>query len=195
MAADRFSTATPFIRAALRRRDPKINHFFGNRFASSRSTEPGINESVFPIAGGPGPISPLETSKCAAYSLNYHHSGAPRMVTVTRPEHHDMIEEFMYITQDNGDLNGRPPKPPACSQLVAHQPMYVPQGTLSFYGVDHTEVVQNQGEMVITFPYAHQRAYTSGPNISEEILYANDCCGVFHLLGLYQHCNPDCAAE
>ena len=115
MAADCFSTANPLIRAALRRREPKIDHFFGNRFASSRSTEPGINESVCHIAGGPGPQPPLQTNKYAAYSLNYHHSGAPRMVTVTRPEHHDKIEEFMYITQDSGNLFGRPPKTLACS--------------------------------------------------------------------------------
>lgn len=194
MAADFFSIATPSLRAALNCRDPNIDNLLGNRFASSRSTEPGINNSVFHLAGGLGPLFPLQMNKYAAYSLNYHHSGAPRISTVTLLEHHAKLEEVMHVTQDSGNLFGRPRKPPTCSQFVAHQPMYVPHATLSFYGIGFTEVVQHQGEMVITFPLAYHQTYASGPNITEEILYANDRCKVFHRENLYQHCNRDCAA-
>lgn len=194
IAADCSLIATPILRAALNCKNPNIEDFLGNRFASSRSTQSGINMSVFHIADGPGPLSPLQTNKYAAYSLNYHHSGAPRILTVTLPEHHAKLEEFVHITQDSGNLLGRPPKPPTCSQFVAHQPMYVPHATLSFYDVNCTEVVQHQGEMVITFPYAYHQAYTSGPNITEEILYASDRCKVFHRENIYQHCTRSCAA-
>ena len=194
MAADHFSIATPILRAAFNCRNPNIDNLLGNRFASSQSTQPGINESVFHIAGGPGPLSSLQMNKYAAYSINYHHSGAPRISTVTLPEHHAKLEKVMHITQDSGNLFGRPPKPPTCSQFVAHKPMYVPHATLSTYDVDCTEVVQHQGEMVITFPYAYHQAYVSGPNITEEILYASDRCKVFHRENLYHHCNPNCTA-
>lgn len=178
----------------MRCKDPNIENFLGNRFASSRSTQPGINKSVFHIAGSPGPLSPLQMNKYAAYSINYHHSGAPRILKVTLPEHHARLEMNMYISQHNGTLFGRSPKPPTCSQFVAHQPMYVPHATLSSYKVDCTEVVQHQGEMVITFPYAYHQAYASGPNITEEILYASDRCRTFHRENLYQHCSGNCTA-
>ena len=59
--------------------------------------------------------------------------------------------------------------------------------------ISHTEVVQHQGELVIIFPWAYHQAYTSGPCITEEILYAGDRCKVFHEENLYKHCGPDCA--
>lgn len=191
----RSSIATPVLRAALKCRDPNIENFLGNRFASSRSTEPGINKSVFHIAGSRGPLSALQMNKYAGYSLNYHHSGAPRVLTVILPEHHAKLEEVMYITQDNGNLLGRPRKPPTCSQFVEHQQMYMPHATLSTHNVDYTKVVQHQGEMVITFPYAYHQAYASGPNITEEMLYASDRCKVFHREDLYQHCSRKCATK
>ena len=172
-------------------------NYFGNRFASSRSTQPGINEPVFHIAGGPGPLFPLQMNKYAAYSLSYHHSGAPTIWTVILPEHHAKLEEVVHIMQarqDSGNSSGRPLEPPACSQFVAHQPMYVPRATLSSYEIEYTEVVQHEGEMVIIFPYAYHQAYVAGPNITEEILYASDRCKIFHREHLYQHCNHNCAA-
>ena len=193
-AADCFFIATHFLRAALKCTDPRMENFRGNRFASSASTQPGINKCVFNVAGGPGPLSPLQMNKFAAYSLNYHHSGAPRILKVTRPEHHAKLEENIYITRDSGSLFVRPPKPPTCSQFVAHQPLYVPHATLASYNVDYTEVAQHQGEMVIIFPYAYHQTYASGPNITEEVLYASDRCKVFHREKLYRHCGHDCAA-
>lgn len=190
-----FWIATGDLRAALRCRSPKIKQLPGNRFWRSRSSEPGITEPVFHVATGAGPLSPLQMNRYAAYSLNYHHSGAPRMVTVIRPEHHTKLEEAMYQEQDAGNLFvSQPSEPPTCTQFLAHRQIYVPQGTLSSSHISHTEVVQNQGEMVITFPYAYHQAYTSGPNITEEMLYASERCAVFHREDLYQHCDFDCAA-
>ncbi len=194
MTADCFSIATPTLRGALNCRDPNIANLFDNRFASSPSTHPGINESVFHIAGCPGPLSRLQMNKYAAYSLNYHHSGAPRLLTVTRPEHYAKLEEVTYITQNSGTLSGRAQEARTCSQFVEHQAMYMPRTTMSHHGVEYTEVVQQQGDMVIIFPFAYHQAYTSGPNITEELFYASDRCKVFHREKLYQHCNRKCAA-
>lgn len=137
----------------------------------------------------------MQTNKYAAYSLNYHHSGAPRIITVTAPKHFRKLEEFMYIAQHGGTTLGRPWNPPKCSQFVKHQPMYVPHATLSLNGVEYTDVVKHQGEMVIIFPYAYHQAYASGPNITEEVLYASDRCKVFHRENLYHHCNRNCAGR
>ena len=136
---------------------------------------------------------PLHMNKYAGYSLNYHHSGASRIITVTMPKHYAKLEEFMSIAQNGGTVLGRPWNAPKCSQFVQHQPMYVPHATLTFNGVEYTEVVQHQGEMVIIFPYAYHQAYACGPNITEEVLYASDRCKVFHREKLYHHCNSNCA--
>ena len=175
--------------------DPHIDNLLGNRFASSTSAQAGISESVFNIASSSGPLSPLQMNKYAAYSINYHHSGAPRILTVTLPEHHAELEDVMHTFQDNESLFGRPTNPPRCSQFVSHNPVYAPQATLSFYGIGNTEVVQQQGEMVITFPYAYHQVLASGPSITEEILYASDRCKVFHQKDLYQHCERNCTSE
>lgn len=195
IAADCFWIATGDLRAVLRCKSPRIKQLPGNRFLRSRSSKSGITEPVFHVATGAGPLSPLQMNRYAAYSLNYHHSGAPRMVTAIRPEHHAKLEEAMHQEQDAGNLFiSRPSEPPTCTQFLAHQQIYVPQGTLSSWHISHTEVVQNQGEMVITFPYAYHQAYTSGPNITEEMLYASERCAVFHREDLYQHCDFDCVA-
>ena len=194
ISADCASTATPDIRAALGCKNPNIDNFLGNRFMDSRSTEAGINEPVFHVATGAGPLSPLQTNKYAAYALNYHHSGAPRIMMVTRPKRHAEVENAVYDAQDSGNLFlSRPEHPSTCSQFVAHQPIYVPSTTLSSLRIGHTEVIQHQGELVIIFPWAYHEAYTSGPNITEEILYAGDRCKVFHQENLYRHCGSDCA--
>lgn len=195
MTADCYPIAKSNLRAALQCKDPHLFDLHGNRFASSRSTEAGVNESVFHIAGGKGPLSPLHMNRYAAYSINYHHSGASRIITVAAPKHFAKLEEFMYIAQNGGTVLGRPWNPPHCSQFVKHQPMYMPHATLSLNGVEYTEVVQHQGEMVIIFPYAYHQAYTSGPNITEEVLYASDRCKVFHREQLYHHCNSNCAGR
>ena len=178
----------------MRCRDPRIDSLLGNRLASSQSTEAGTNESVFRIAGGPGPLSPLQMNKYAAFSLNYHHSGASRILIVTRPEHHAKLENFVHDAEDRESLFVPSRDPPTCSQFVSHQRVYVPRATLSSHGVEYTEVVQHQGEMVITFPYAYHEGYTSGPNITEEMLYASDRCKIFHQENLYQRCNGNCTA-
>ena len=192
--ADHVSTATLDLRAALKCKNPYIENFLGNRFSDSRSTEAGLDEPVFHVATGPGPLSPLHMNKYAAYSLNYHHSGAPRILMVALPYRHAEVENAIYDAQDSGNIFlGRPENPSTCSQFVAHQSMYVPSITLSNLRIAHTEVVQHQGELVIVFPWAYHQAYTSGPNITEEIMYAGERCKVFHGGNLYRHCSPECA--
>ena len=186
---------TPDLRAALGCKNPNIENLIGNRFDSSRSSEEGINEPVFHVATGPGPLSPLQTNKYAAYSLNYHHSGAPRTLTVIRPKSLGELEDAMYRAQDSKHLFvSRGPSPSTCSQFVKHRPMYVASMTLSSLKINHTEVVQHQGELVIIFPWAYHQAYGSGPNITEEMMYASDRCKIFHQEDLYRHCGADCAA-
>ena len=113
---------------------------------------------------------------------------------VTRPGRHTEVETALYDAQDSGNLFlSRPEKPSTCSQFVAHESKYVPSITLSNLRIPHTEVVQQQGELVIIFPWAYHEAYTSGPNITEEIMYAGRRCKAFHGKNLYRHCSTECA--
>lgn len=190
------SPASPALRTALGCANPLLGTYLGNRLTNSISASPGINAPAFQIATGPGPLAPLQTTKYASYLLSYHHSGAPRTLLITQPHAHADVENAIYDTQDSsGNLFlTRPEHPSTCSQFVTHETVYVPSRTFSALRIPYTEVVQQQGEMVIIFPWAYHEAYTSGPNITEEILYAGDRCKVFHEEKLYRHCDSECAA-
>ena len=86
---------------------PHLFDLLGDRFAYSRLIESGINESIFHIAGGQGPLSPLHMNIYTVYSLKYHHSDASRIITVAAPKHFAKFEEFTYIAQNGGTALGR----------------------------------------------------------------------------------------
>ena len=141
----------------------------------------------------------IQMGKYAAYTMNVHHNGAPRCWTVVRPKHHERLENLIYANICNAELDADmsklSKKPPPCSQFVKHQPTYVPNNTLQLKKLEYADVQQNQGEMVIIFPYAYYQGYNTGPNITEEIMYASDRWEVFLREKLYQYCSRNCAAK
>ena len=136
--------------------------------STSRSTSAVTIQSSFRIATGPGPVYPLRASDHAAHLIHYHHSGASRIMTVTAPNDHGKVEKLV-------DIANQPP-------------VYVPRSTLSSCGIDYTEVVQHQGEMVVIFPTAYHQAYTSGPSITEVIVYTSNDCKISQQEDLNHYC-------
>ena len=190
--------ATPTLRAALQCNDPKLKSYQGNRFVYSKSKVTGLNEPAFDISGTRGTVFGMQLGRYAGYSLSFHHSGAPRCWTVVTPIQHDRLESFMLLKtcreEDSQDEIGRPRKPPACSDFMAHQQIYVPDATLKSEGLESIKVVQHEGEMVVIFPWAYHQAFNAGPNIIESMMYASTRWEVFLKEKLYQRCNRNCAA-
>ncbi len=204
-------TATPELRSALHLGNPNLERYPGNRLLASSSTQPGVNEAAFHVSGKAGLVFPLQLGRFGAYTLNYHHKGAPRRYTVVAPLAHEALEHLLYDEhqlrrspdQDRSDKRRSIPppegddnqarKPPSCSRFVSHLPMYVPCQTLGIHGIRYTHLTQYEGEMIIIFPYAYYQGFNAGPNITEEMMYGSDRWEIFHREKLYQHCNRNCA--
>ena len=129
----------------------------------------------------------MRLGEFAGYTMNYHHAGGPRCYTVVKPIHHGRLEEMLCLT-----LNRKRPTPPTCTQFVSHEKVYIPKDALRQNQIAFTEVTQFEGEMVVFFPYAYYQGFNAGPNITEELTYANERWKTFHRKGLYVLCNKDC---
>ena len=154
----------------------------------------GIHSPYFYVSRTEGTPFGMHIEDFAAYSLNYLHMGAPKCWRVVAPKDNAKLEEIMHVflnpeermLSSRGDK--KPMRPPQCSQFLRHKSVYVPEELLQDLNIGYTSVVQHQGEMVITFPFAYHQGYNTGPNIAEAIGYASDRWEVFIREGLYENC-------
>ena len=118
---------------------------------------------------------------------------------MVKPFEHAKFEEIMHImTSPNlveTEKGPRPHFPPQCDQFLGHKNLYVPGYTLEALGVASRQVVQEQNEMIIVFPYAYRQAYDTGANISEEISYSTKRSDNLLTGDLYRHCGPTCSTN
>ena len=82
--------------------------------------------------------------------------------------------------------------PPRCDQFLNHQPFYIPKGSLEACGIEFTNVVQYEGELIIKFPFAYYQGYSCGPSVAEEVAYTNERSEILNQEGLYYHCHAAC---
>ena len=161
-----------------------------------------MDHSRIQLAGAGGSPFGLEMTNHAAYSLNYLHRGAPKRWLIIEPPAHEKLEELLHAEVEStaGRLAKKVPEgfkppthPPRCDQFLGHQPLYVPKESLDVHGIGYTEIVQNEGEMVITFPFAYYQGFSEGPNIAEAIAYGNDRWETIHATRLYRACHANCS--
>jgi len=115
--------------------------------------------------------------------------------TIVKPRCHQDLEGTVEIlTRGVRTSRGlqKPHHPPLCDQFIGHQALYLPSETLNELGVEWKQVVQHENEMIITFPFAYRQAYSTGPNIIEEISYASNRWDIFATEDLYRQCLPSC---
>lgn len=115
--------------------------------------------------------------------------------TIVKPRCHQDLEGTVDIlTRGVRSSRGlqKPHHSPLCDQFIGHQALYLPSTTLNELGMEWKQVVQHQNEMIITFPFAYRQAYSTGPNITEEISYASNRWDIFAKEDLYRQCLPNC---
>lgn len=175
----------------------------GNRLQGSSLKELGIDRPKIQLTGAQGSSFGLEMTNHAAYSLNYLHRGAPKRWVIIEPEAHKELEELLHPQVEAAaerlipELSSgfKPPThPPRCDGFLGHEPLYVPKETLALHAIAHTEIVQYEGEMVITFPFAYSQGSSAGPNVAETIAFGNDRWETIHNSGLYRPCHANCSA-
>lgn len=174
----------------------------GNRLQEPRLKELGIDRPKIQLAGARGSLFGLEMTTHAAYSLNYLHRGAPKRWIIIEPHAHKELEELLHpqveaaaerlIPKLTSGLKP-PTHPPRCDGFLGHEPLYVPKETLALHAIAHTEIVQYEGEMVITFPFAYSQGSSAGPNVAETIAFGNDRWEIIHNSGLYRTCHANCS--
>ncbi|KAI9790414.1 MAG: hypothetical protein M1835_000989 [Candelina submexicana] len=187
--------ASTQLREALGCPDLKLAELPGNSLMKSRSRIAGIHTPYLYVSKSQCTPFAIHIEDYAAYSVNYLHVGAPKCWRVIRPDHHREVEEFLdkHINPPERQLSaqsGRTPRrPPQCTQFLRHHAMYLPKYTMDMLDIEYTTVIQHQGEMVITFPYAYHEGWNTGPNIAEAIGYASERWEIFMREGLYQNCH------
>ena len=185
--------ATPEIRQNLRCNDIDLSTDLTQNYLRHSATVQagektlGISHSIFHMSTRTATMFPLQIGKYAAYTVIYHHKGAPRRYTVVPSRESHRLEK-MVISAYN------PKRPPPCSQSVSHEQLYIPQSTLIRNKIPFTEVIQYEGEIVVILPYAYYQGFNAGPNIVEEILYGDVHWKTLHRKCPYTPCNKDCDA-
>lgn len=113
-----------------------------------------------------------------------------------KPEDHQDLEGTVDLLTSGVTIAShgvqKPSHSPDCDQFIGHQALYMPSETLDKLGVQWKQVVQHENEMIITFPFAYRQAYSTGPNITEEISYASNRWDIFTKEDLYRQCGPSC---
>lgn len=204
----------PYLRAIRGKLNSEGRYASSHDISSPRTSlvgdrlkEPGkkalvSDRSQIQLAGAKGSPFGLEMTANAAFSLNYLHRGAPKRWIIIEPDAHQRLEELLYPQVEftagrlvkNLRSGYKPPThPPRCDQFLYHQPLYVPKETLAIHSIPYTEIVQYEGEMVVTFPFAYYQGFSSGPNLAEAISFGNERWETIQQSRLYQPCHANCS--
>lgn len=188
--------ATAETRASLFCCHIGLDSFAGNLLASCPPKTPKatpLRPPVFQISAQGGTASQMRLGSFGAYTLSYHHRGAPQTWTTVTPAHHSKLEELMHKASHGLHYeDASPTTAPSCAQFAQHKPRYIPTDSLRLRGIDFTTVVQQEGELVIVFPYAYHQTFNCGINITESVSYASERWTALHRKGLYKHCSTAC---
>ncbi|MCJ1434819.1 hypothetical protein MMC27_004189 [Xylographa pallens] len=193
--ANKFNMAR--VRSALGLNTVELSILPKDTPKESLSTVSSTDEVQIDVAKSEGFVCGMRMNKSAGYSISYLHKGAAKVWTVVKPFEHAKLEEIMHImTSPNlveTEKGPRPHFPPQCDQFLGHKNLYVPGHTLEALGVVYRQVVQEQNEMIIVFPYAYCQAYDTGANISEEMPYSTKRSDNLLTGDLYRQCGPICS--
>ncbi|KAF8459309.1 JmjC domain-containing protein, partial [Terfezia claveryi] len=124
----------------------------------------GIHTPYFYFAS-PASVFAMHMEDYAALSINYHHWGAPKRWIICCPADSEKLENLVV-----GMLGL---KTVGCDQFVRHASVFVPTWVLERAGVRFTKVLQENGDMIITFPWAYHEGWNQGLNVAEAIGYGD----------------------
>ncbi|KAL9610858.1 MAG: hypothetical protein Q9167_004463 [Letrouitia subvulpina] len=187
--------ATERMRYFLRLGDPGLANLPGNLFMEHPSSQQGLQSPLLNISGNEGVATSFRLSPLGAYSVHYLHYGANTTWTITSPYFTTSLAENIH--RKTGYYGPKSPvtkpyNPPGCSEFVKHLTLYLYEKTLEDWGVEHTRVLQQPGEVLIIFPFAYYQNYSNGFNITEAASYANERWKELYRNGLISQCSESC---
>ncbi|KAK6621796.1 hypothetical protein RUM44_001603 [Polyplax serrata] len=98
------------------------------------------------------------------YSINYLHFGAPKTWYSIPPEHGRRLERLA-----NGFF---PPNARSCPAFLRHKTTLISPPILKQYSIPFNRITQEEGEIMITFPYGYHAGFNHGFNCAESTNFA-----------------------
>lgn len=180
-----------------------MSEFAGNKLQEPKFKRLEMDRAVFQFSGTEGSPLGLQTTNQGAYSLNFLHRGAPKHWTIVEPAEHKRLEELLHehvefaagrLTKRN-ESHEPPTHPPRCDRFLWHQPLYVPKETLTAWGIQHEEVIQYEGELIVMFPFTYYQGFSTGPSLAEQIAFGDHRWEKTYNSELFQNCHPNCSGD
>ncbi|KAF5286956.1 hypothetical protein FQR65_LT12415 [Abscondita terminalis] len=107
---------------------------------------------------------PWHTEDMDLYSINYLHFGAPKTWYAIPPEHGRRLERLA-----NGFF---PSSYQTCQAFLRHKMTLISPQILKQYSIPYNKITQEQGEIMITFPYGYHAGFNHGFNCAESTNFA-----------------------
>ncbi|XP_046420050.1 lysine-specific demethylase 4C-like isoform X1 [Neodiprion fabricii] len=98
------------------------------------------------------------------YSINYLHFGAPKTWYAIPPEHGRRLERLA-----NGFF---PSSYQSCQAFLRHKMSLISPQILKQYSIPWDKITQEEGEIMITFPYGYHAGFNHGFNCAESTNFA-----------------------
>lgn len=99
------------------------------------------------------------------YSINYLHFGMPKTWYAIPPEHGRRLERLA-----NGFF---PSNSKSCPAFLRHKMTIISPHVLRQYSIPFKKITQEQGEIMITFPYGYHAGFNHGFNCAESTNFAS----------------------
>ncbi|XP_064386205.1 lysine-specific demethylase 4C-like [Halichondria panicea] len=129
-----------------------------NRLSEQGVNIPGVN-SAYLYFGMWKTLFAWHTEDMDLYSINYLHYGAPKAWYAIPPVHGQRLERLARgLFPDCFD---------GCSSFLRHKMSVISPSTLKHHSIPFNKVVQESGEIIITFPYGYHAGFNHGFNCAE----------------------------
>ena len=125
---------------------------------------PGLTESTYQYNGGKNFLGD-HIEHHAAYSMNLHHGGAPKIWNIIAPQnYYQAIDTFTIIEEETVNMKGFVG---ICERTHTHRRMY--RNLKNIPNIEFEIVVQNKGDLIILFPFTTHSVENKGQNLLNAI--------------------------
>ncbi|XP_055307723.1 uncharacterized protein LOC129571875 [Sitodiplosis mosellana] len=140
----------------------------------------GINTPYF-YMGGPLTAFGLHLEDGDLNSVNYNHTGAPKIWYIIPEEYNDALEKL--VQQFCGD------KYTDCSKYIRHKCVLIPPSILEENAIGFTRIIQYPGQYVITLSGGYHQGFNAGFNLAEAVNFGSNRWIQF--LPKFENCSCD----
>ncbi|KAF0700704.1 Aste57867_8758 [Aphanomyces stellatus] len=124
---------------------------------------PGITQAML-YFGMWSAIFAMHTEDMELYSINFLHTGKPKIWYTVPPQHAARVERICQTMFPDEYM--------ACQQFLRHKTSLISPSKMHEFDIPYCKAVQGPGEFIITFPRAYHQGFNTGFNIAESVNFA-----------------------